>query len=115
MKTPEEIARRRTIYSLGSDYWKCPITRRILQGSDHDDKALCGCGQTNPAVLLRSPKFDETGGILGGMAHHIKRFLAPATVDEFLDQRDADDTKRENEEFEASRRKPCNPETHSDE
>lgn len=86
--TPQERARRKAIYSAGNDFWLCPITGRVLSASFGDDKALCGCGKTNPAVLKVSPKADETGGIAGGLSHHIKRHMEPSTVDAFLEQKD---------------------------
>lgn len=85
-----ERERKRAVYGGGSDFWLCPISGRVIRGNPHDNKVLCGCGRTNPAVLVNTPKADETGGVPGGPAHHFKSFLKPATVDDFIDQQDID-------------------------
>ncbi len=84
--TPEERQRRRAVYGALANFWRCPNTGRILQADPDDNKVLCGCGKTNPRLLRLSPKSDETGGILGGPAHHFKKFMDSATVDDFIDQ-----------------------------
>ena len=88
--TTQERARRRAVYAAGNDFWFCSITGRVLCAYVNDNKGLCGCGQTTPAILNASPKADETGGIRGGMAHHVKKFLAPATVDDYVAQEERD-------------------------
>ncbi len=55
-------------------FHRCPNTDEILVATASDDKALCRCGQPNPAL----PR--EQDGV------HVKKFLASATVDEFLEQ-----------------------------
>lgn len=82
----EDRERRRLFWSLGNDFWRCPFTGRVLCASEHDNKALCPCGRTNPELLKLSPQSDETGGVVRGASHHHKRFLKSATVEEFLDQ-----------------------------
>lgn len=84
---------RRKVYSMGSDFWRCPATNRVLQGHDHDDKVLCGCGSTNPKLIAASPKSVE---VHGGVTVHVKKYLTPATVDDFIEQKDREEAMREN-------------------
>lgn len=85
--------RRREIYSIGSQYFRCPTNGRVIQGSDHDDKVLCVCGKTNPKLLEVSPKSIEVHKLV---TVHVKRWLSPATVDEYLEQKDRDEAVKEN-------------------
>jgi hypothetical protein len=63
----------------------CPNSGRVLEGVEGDDKVLCGCGKTNPVVLARSPQVNEVSP--GGGTHHVRRFLAVATVMDWNTQR----------------------------
>jgi hypothetical protein len=60
---------------------KCPTNGRILEVLHGDDKVLCSCGRANSRVPA-----EETGRT----GTHIVRFCDPATVDQWLDQRAAD-------------------------
>lgn len=66
-------------------FYRCPHTQRVLPALVGDDKVLCTCGWANPAVLQE--RTEETGV-------HIVRFLRAASVDDFLDQCEADDDAR---------------------
>jgi hypothetical protein len=55
-------------------FHRCPNTGAVLVTSFEDDKALCRCGLTNPNVPLEEP------GV------HVKQFLEPAPIEEFLEQ-----------------------------
>ena len=61
------------------DLWRCPTTGRVIEGLLGDDKVLCRCGRSNPAVPTE--RTERTGV-------HVKRFLAPATEAEWLAQID---------------------------
>lgn len=58
-------------------FYRCPTTGRIIEAMQGDDKVLCNCGTSNPKVPTEST--DRTGV-------HIRRFLATATVEEYVDQ-----------------------------
>jgi CDGSH-type Zn-finger protein len=58
-------------------FYRCPTTGRILEGMKGDDKVLCRCGRSNPKVPTEST--EQTGV-------HIRRFLASATAEEYVDQ-----------------------------
>ena len=89
MNEMERARERRIDRTLALAMWggfvRCPTTGRILEYLQGDDKVLCGCGCSNPAVP--SEQTHRTGV-------HIVRFLKPASVDEYLDQRDADKERR---------------------
>lgn len=72
--------RRRYALVSWSGFYRCPTTGRIIEAMTGDDKALCYCRQSNPRVP--SERTEETGV-------HIVRFLAAATVDEYLDQQES--------------------------
>jgi len=55
-------------------FHRCPNTGVVLVTSFEDDKVLCRCGATNPSVPREEP------GV------HVKNFLEPATIEEFLEQ-----------------------------
>lgn len=63
------------------DVWFCPTTGRVIDGLLGDDKVLCTCGRSNPAVP--EEQTPRTGT-------HIKRFLRPATEAAWLQQIDQD-------------------------
>jgi hypothetical protein len=56
---------------------KCPNNGKIIESTGSDDKALCGCGKVNPKCPMEHP------GV------HVKRFLTPATVTEYINQEEA--------------------------
>jgi hypothetical protein len=91
---------RRKVYSIGSEYFRCPTSGRVIQGDNHDDKVLCGCGRTNPALLVASPKSNE---VHERVTVHVKRFLTPATVDEYLEQKDREQAIEDNKATEVNR------------
>jgi hypothetical protein len=66
-------------------FYRCPTTGRIIEALIGDDKVLCPCGQSNRRVPQEATA--RTGV-------HIRRFLAEATIDEWLDQLEQDRTRR---------------------
>lgn len=63
---------------MGSDYWKCPNTGRILASSSTDNKASCTCGKSNPSANgLLKETFDS------GVTNHYKFLLQSATEKEW--------------------------------
>jgi len=83
--TPEQLAqRKKSLYSLGNDFWVCPNTGRILLADHHDDKVMCGCGKQNPHM----PPHPHGGSWEhGNPICHIKKYLKSSTVDDYLAQR----------------------------
>ncbi len=55
-------------------FHRCPNTGEVLVATAGDDKAICKCGRSNPLLPNEHP------GV------HVKKFLQPSTVDEFMDQ-----------------------------
>lgn len=85
---PDEVARRRrrvVAKAMWAGFYRCPTTNRIIEAMSGDDKVLCRCGQSNPAVPTEYTALTGT---------HIIRFLREATVDQYLDQQDADEASR---------------------
>lgn len=70
------------MFLFGDRLYRCPNTGRIIDALPHDDKAICRCGRSNP--FCPQEQTERTGT-------HIIRFLQSATIDEYLDQREADD------------------------
>lgn len=64
---------------LWTGFYVCPTTGRILEALHGDDKVLCGCRQSNPKVPAE--RTEQTGT-------HIIRFLRPASVEAYVDQRE---------------------------
>jgi hypothetical protein len=64
---------------LWGAFVKCPTTSRILEVLAGDDKVMCNCGRSNPAVPQEQT--EQTGT-------HIVRFLQRVSVDEYLEQRE---------------------------
>lgn len=79
----ERRRRRALALTIWAGFFRCPNTGRIVEALPGDDKVLCGCGRTNPAVPREFP------------GCHVRRYLAAATVDEYIDQREADRAARE--------------------
>lgn len=77
--TPEtrrrKIALAQTLYA---GFYRCPTTGRVIEALPGDDKVLCGCRRSNPAVPTEAT--ERTGT-------HLVRFLTPATVEEYVDER----------------------------
>jgi hypothetical protein len=66
----------------------------VIDGMDHDDKVMCGCRRPNPKLPIPHHGGSyEHGHENGGPICHIKKFLEPATVDEFLAQKDRDEAR----------------------
>lgn len=69
------IQRARIIWDA---FYRCPTDGRIIEAMGGDDKVLCGCGVANP----RCPQeLTPRTGV------HIRRFLTPATAEEYVDQK----------------------------
>jgi len=62
------------------DLHRCPNSGKVVESPKHDDKVFCGCGKP-----MRLPN----GQLEGQPGLHIKRFMAIATVDEYLAQEHA--------------------------
>lgn len=77
--TTRDVERALALVMWGG-FYRCPTTGRVLEALPGDDKVLCGCRRSNPAVPT-----EETART----CTHIIRFLRAATVDEYLDQRAA--------------------------
>lgn len=73
--TPE--ARRNLLLAL-CDFHRCPHTGRVIESQKGDDKALCNCGKPSPKMAAAGHR--EAPGT------HIKAWLEPATVDEYIAQ-----------------------------
>jgi hypothetical protein len=81
--TPDERDRLGIVaQSMWGGFFRCPTTGRVIEALHGDDKVLCPCGVSNPRVPTEQTH-------LTGV--HIVRFLTEATVDEYLDQREADE------------------------
>jgi hypothetical protein len=76
--------RDRRIIQLLSDFYRCLNSGRIIEGSKGDDKVICGCGKTNPRVVALGHEEGISPGT--GHVHHIKRFLSPATLEDWEQQ-----------------------------
>lgn len=81
MSTEDRQRRRYVAQIMWAGFYRCPTTNRVIEALRGDDKVPCNCGCSNPAVP--SERAPQTGT-------HILRFLRSATVDEYLDQQDAD-------------------------
>ena len=68
--------RRKLAEVMYGGFYRCPNSDRVLGVLPGDDKVLCPCRQSNPAVPQEST--ERTGT-------HIVRFLDPASVEAFLD------------------------------
>ena len=75
------MAERALCAHLWGEFVKCPTTGRVLEVLRGDDKALCGCGRSNPAHPGERTERTHT---------HVVRFCEAATGDEYLAQRDRD-------------------------
>jgi len=71
-------SQRRIFLEAIAEFFRCPNTGKVIEGMPHDDKVICYCGRSNPKVQEA----------VQGVVHHIKRFLEPASVDEYLAQED---------------------------
>lgn len=81
MTRMDDVTRRRKITLakiMWGGFYRCPTTGKILEAMVGDDKALCNCGRSNPKVPTECT---ERTGV------HIIRFLTPATVEEYVDER----------------------------
>lgn len=58
--------------ALVAEFHRCPSNHLVILSTRGDDKALCKCGKSNPACPSELP------GV------HVKRFLKPATVEEYV-------------------------------
>lgn len=76
--------RRGVALAFWGGFYRCPTTGRIIEALRGDDKALCNCRTSNPAVPTEATHRTGT---------HIVRFLEQATVDDYLAQRDRDGRK----------------------
>lgn len=65
---------------LWGGFYICPTTGKIREALHGDDKVLCQCRRSNPAVPAEET---ERTGV------HIIRFLEPSTAEAFVDQEDA--------------------------
>ncbi len=63
--------------ALWDGFYKCPTTGRVIEAMSGDDKVLCNCRRSNPKCPSEST--EQTGV-------HIRRFLATATAEEYVDQ-----------------------------
>jgi hypothetical protein len=75
--------RRDILLAMQVSFFRCPNSSRVLMGSNGDDKVMCNCGRTNPRLTAITPMSNEVDPV-GGHAHHVKRLLVSATVDEYL-------------------------------
>lgn len=72
--------RRTQANMVWAGFYRCPTDGHIIEAMSGDDKALCVCRRSNPAVP--SERTELTGV-------HIIRFLQAASVDDYLDQCEA--------------------------
>lgn len=77
---------QRRMMERGADLYRCPNNGRIIETMKHDDKVLCNCGRTSPALAKRG--FQDAPGT------HMKSFLPSATFEEWWEQRLKDEEKR---------------------
>lgn len=97
-KGTEYRERRRMLHEITGDFWKCPNSGRILEGMKGDDKVMCGCARQNPKLPIpHHGGTYEHGHENGGPICHIKKFLDPSTVDDFLTQEDRDQARKDRE------------------
>lgn len=80
MDMAERRHQRVLALAMWDGFFRCPTTGKILEALPGDDKVLCSCGVSNPAV---PQEMTHRTGV------HIRRFLQAATVDEYLDQKAA--------------------------
>jgi hypothetical protein len=83
-RSPEELDdefRRRVQWAkiMWGGFYRCPTTNRILEALKYNDKVMCGCGHSNPAVP--SECTERTGT-------HIVRFLKSATAEEYVREKE---------------------------
>lgn len=76
----ERAAIRQTAVKLyGADgFYRCPTTGQVIEALPGDDKAICGCGRSNPRCPEERTERTRT---------HKRRFLVSASVDDWIDQR----------------------------
>jgi len=53
-----------------STVYRCPVDGHTIIGIEGDDKVICKCGKTNPALAARG--IDETHAMAGGSLHYTK-------------------------------------------
>jgi len=75
-------AEQKIFVEATSDLFRCPNSGKIIDGEPGDDKVVCPCGKQNP----KTPYREATTACV---VHHVKRYLEPATADEYLDQEGA--------------------------
>lgn len=88
MDRRERAVKRAIAAAMWGGFYTCPSTGRIIEALHGDDKALCNCGRSNPRVPAEQTARTGT---------HIVRFLDVASIDDYLDQREADVKKEEAE------------------
>lgn len=75
------VDRRSLLLHMPVNFWHCPNSHIVLMSDQSDDKVMCPCGETNPRVAAAGHREVDPKG---GHAHHVKLYLRPATVDEYL-------------------------------
>jgi hypothetical protein len=79
--------RRQRLEIMGARFFRCPNTGVILMSlADHDDKIMCGCGRPNPAIAATESGRDYRGVYHIFTGAHLKRAMAPADIEAYLDQ-----------------------------
>lgn len=81
LSATERARARHAAQTMYAGFYRCPTTGRVIEALHGDDKAICGCGHSNPA--LPAENTERTGT-------HVVRFLTPATVDDYIDQQQSD-------------------------
>jgi hypothetical protein len=85
------------------DFYRCDNAGRILRGSPGSWTVLCPCGRSSPQA--QAAGLDETPAT-GAEAQHIKRYLPPASADEWAAQAQADHHARVEAALEKFRKEP---------
>jgi hypothetical protein len=79
--TSQEFDRKVQLAELmWAGFYYCPTTGCIIEAMSGDDKVLCSCGRSNPAVPTERTERSGT---------HIVRFLRKATSHAYVIQRAA--------------------------
>lgn len=79
MEPSERQAEIMVAEAMWGGFFRCPNTWRVLELLEGDDKVLCPCGKSNPA--LPAERTEETGV-------HVARYLTRATAAEYVDERE---------------------------
>ena len=71
----------------GSDFHICPASGKVLMSPKHDDKALCWCGLSSPALIRL--------GVRDAPGTHLKSVLQRSTAQQYIEQEDKAQQKKQ--------------------